>query len=117
MLTVFLARTLGRGTEKIYSTNEHESTYAFANATCVQNFGRIPSPRSDAENQALQSVLKRHNKAAYIDRNSSGYSNWAVGQQTEAGSKNCVKMETDGQWRSASCQENLLTVCEFSFNL
>ncbi|KAJ6661636.1 hypothetical protein lerEdw1_013875 [Lerista edwardsae] len=117
VVTLHKARTFGRGTEKIYSTNELEANYASANATCHQNFARIPSPRSDAENRALQSVLKKHNKEAYIDRNSSGYSNWAAGQQNVADNKNCVKMNTNGNWIPASCEEYLLLVCEFPFYL
>ncbi|XP_066477481.1 phospholipase A2 inhibitor alpha-like protein [Tiliqua scincoides] len=116
-ITLHKARTFGRGTEKIYSTNEREGLYATLNATCVQNFALIPSPKSDAENRAMQSVLKRHNKAAYIDRNRSTYTNWAAGQPRPASDKNCVKMNTDGKWSSTSCNENLLIVCDFSFTL
>ncbi|XP_048362812.1 phospholipase A2 inhibitor alpha-like protein [Sphaerodactylus townsendi] len=109
-----LARSFGSGSERLFVTNGKDGSFATANHTCIQTRGYVPTPDNEAENNALAKVLQRHNKAAFLGHVSSGYSNWAPQEPTSAkGAKNCVKMDTDGKWRSASCEEQLLTTCEF----
>ncbi|XP_053168725.1 phospholipase A2 inhibitor alpha-like protein [Hemicordylus capensis] len=115
--SVHNARTFATGSEKLYTTNEKEGNYQSANATCVEAGGHMPAPKRDSENQALQNVLKkRANQSVYLDRNVSGYFNWAPQEQINPDeNKNCVAIDTNGKWRAISCEERLLIVCEFSF--
>ncbi|XP_061490938.1 phospholipase A2 inhibitor alpha-like protein [Rhineura floridana] len=115
--TVHKARSFGSGSERLYITNGGEGDFETANSTCLAAGGHIPSPKKEPENQALQSVLKRHDKSAYVlGHNSVGYTNWAAGEPNNAdGTKNCAETDKEGKWRAASCGGKHLIVCEFSF--
>ncbi|CAI5774373.1 Hypothetical predicted protein [Podarcis lilfordi] len=115
--TLHKARSFGSGSERLYTTNLGEGDFETLSATCLAAGGHVPSPKKEAENNALQSVLKRHEKSAYVTgHNFDAYTNWAFGEPSNSdGSKNCTKAAKDGKWHSTSCEEKLLTVCEFSF--
>ncbi|XP_053244174.1 phospholipase A2 inhibitor alpha-like protein [Podarcis raffonei] len=115
--TVHKARSFGTGSERLYTTNLGEGDFETLRATCLAAGGHVPSPKKEAETNALQSVLKRHEKSAYVTgHNSDAYTNWASGEPSNSdGTKNCTKAAKDGKWHSTSCEEKLLTVCEFSF--
>uniref|UniRef100_A0A0B8RQQ0 Phospholipase A2 inhibitor n=1 Tax=Philothamnus irregularis TaxID=1899461 RepID=A0A0B8RQQ0_9SAUR len=116
-LTVHRARSFGSGSERLYVTNKEVGTFEALGNICNQAGGRIPSPQLVNENKAFASVLERHNKAAYlVVHNSAKFSSWAAGEPNNAdGNKSCVKADAQGAWHAASCDENLLVVCEFSF--
>uniref|UniRef100_A0A8C4YJP1 C-type lectin domain-containing protein n=1 Tax=Gopherus evgoodei TaxID=1825980 RepID=A0A8C4YJP1_9SAUR len=97
-------------------------------ATCSQAGGLIASPRNSAENSAIQQIVVRHNKAAYIGINDiqtegsfkylSGeaieYSNWAAREPNNLGGiEDCVEVYSDGRWNDISCNEKQLIICEF----
>ncbi|XP_054839810.1 phospholipase A2 inhibitor alpha-like protein [Eublepharis macularius] len=112
---VHRARSFGSGSEKLFVTNGHEDNFDAANHTCIQTRGYVPSPKNEAENNALVKVVQRHNKSAYLGHIPSGYSNWAPGEPSSAkGAKTCVKIDNDGKWRATSCEEQLLITCEFT---
>ncbi|KAH0623426.1 hypothetical protein JD844_006171 [Phrynosoma platyrhinos] len=116
-LCLFPARSFASGSEKLYTTNNQEGNFEVANTTCIQAGGHIPSPKKEGENKALQSVLERRNKSAFIlGHNSADFANWAPGEPNNSdGTKNCGETDKDGKWRAASCEEKHLIVCEFSF--
>uniref|UniRef100_A0A8D0BP86 C-type lectin domain-containing protein n=1 Tax=Salvator merianae TaxID=96440 RepID=A0A8D0BP86_SALMN len=116
-LTVHKARSFSSGSETLYVTNEKQGDVRTISGICTQAGGYIPNPETEAENKALQNVLKRHNKSAFIiSDNSVGYTNWAPGQPNNAdGTKMCVEADKDGKWHVTSCNQQLLAVCEFSF--
>ncbi|XP_058045172.1 phospholipase A2 inhibitor alpha-like protein [Ahaetulla prasina] len=116
-LTVHRARSFGSGSERLYVTNKQVGNFEDLGNICVQAGGRIPSPQLPNENKAFASVLERHNKEAYlVVHNSATFTNWAAGEpNNEDGNKPCVKADAQGAWRSVSCDEELLVVCEFSF--
>uniref|UniRef100_A0A670YUE9 C-type lectin domain-containing protein n=1 Tax=Pseudonaja textilis TaxID=8673 RepID=A0A670YUE9_PSETE len=114
---VFLARSFGSGSERLYVTNKEVGNFAALGNICAQAGGRIPSPQLQNENKAFASVLERHNKGAYlVVHDSEKFTNWAAGEpNTAGGTKECVVADAQGTWHSGSCEEDLLVVCEFSF--
>lgn len=114
---VFLARSFASGSERLYVTNKEFKKFAAVQDTCAQVGGHIPSPELQNENKAFANVLERHNKDAYlVVRDSANFTNWAEGQPNNVDGA-CVKADTHGAWHSASCDDGLLVVCEFSFKL
>lgn len=88
----------------------------------------MASPRSAAENEALQQLATGQNKAAFLsmtDTKTEGkftypsgeslvYSNWAPGEpNNDKGAENCVEIYTNGKWNDKSCGEQRLVICEF----
>lgn len=113
---MFPARSFGSGSERLFVTNGKEGNFDTANSTCNQAGGYVPSPKNEAENNALMKTLQRHNQSAYLGHISADYSNWAPGEPSSAkGAKTCAKIDNDGQWRATSCEQQLLITCEFSF--
>lgn len=95
---------------------------------CSKAGGQVASPRSAAENAALQELITAQNKAAFLgmtDSKKEGtfvypsgeplvYSNWVSGEPNNAGGvENCVEMFTNGKWNDKNCGEQRLVVCEF----
>uniref|UniRef100_A0A8C0FVR1 C-type lectin domain-containing protein n=1 Tax=Chelonoidis abingdonii TaxID=106734 RepID=A0A8C0FVR1_CHEAB len=116
-------------TQKLFcSTNGAEGDFETSKATCSQAGGLIASPRNSAENSAIQQIVVRHNKVAYIGINDiqtegsfkylSGeaieYSNWAAREPNNVGGiEDCVEVYSDGRWNDKSCNEKRLIICEF----
>lgn len=120
----------GRGIgEKIFKTGGFEGSFQDAQQVCAQAGGTLPSPRSAAENQALQQLVTAENKAAAFlsitDSKTEGeftypsgaplvYSNWAPGEpNNNGGNEDCVEIFSNGKWNDKSCGESRLVICEF----
>lgn len=88
----------------------------------------MASPRSAAENEALQELATVQNKPAFLSMTDIGtegnftyptgeplvYSNWAPGEpNNNGGSEHCVEIFTNGKWNDKVCGEPRLVVCEF----
>ncbi|CAO2637823.1 Pulmonary surfactant-associated protein D [Lemmus lemmus] len=114
--------------DKIFRTSVSEKSFADAQEVCRQAGGQLASPRSAAENAAIQQLITAHNKPAFLsmtDERTEGkftyptgealvYSNWAPGEpNNKGGAENCVEIYTNGQWNDQSCGDELLVVCEF----
>ncbi|XP_011353630.1 pulmonary surfactant-associated protein D [Pteropus vampyrus] len=114
--------------EKIFKTGGFEKTFEDAQQICTQAGGQLASPRSAAENEALQQLVVTQNKAAFLSMNdiktegnftyptgeSLVYSNWAPGEpNNNGGAENCVEIYTNGKWNDKSCSEQRLVICEF----
>ncbi|XP_049750672.1 pulmonary surfactant-associated protein D isoform X2 [Elephas maximus indicus] len=119
----------GRGvSEKIFKTGGFEKSFKDVQQMCTQAGGQVASPRSAAENAAVQQLVMAYNKAAFLgmtDTKTEGsftyptgeplaYSNWAPGEPNNNGdAENCVEILTNGKWNDKSCGEQRLVVCEF----
>ena len=114
--------------DKIFKTVGSQKTFEGAQEMCSQAGGQVASPRSAAENAALQELITAQNQAAFLSMTDSKkegtfvypsgeplvYSNWASGEPNNAGgAENCVEMYTNGKWNDKSCGEQRLVVCEF----
>uniref|UniRef100_A0A2K6FW21 Surfactant protein D n=1 Tax=Propithecus coquereli TaxID=379532 RepID=A0A2K6FW21_PROCO len=114
--------------EKIFKTLGLEKPFEDAQQVCVQAGGQLASPRSAAENAALQQLVTDQNKAAFLsmtDTKTEGkftyptgeplvYSNWAPGEpNNDGGAENCVEIFTNGKWNDKACAEQRLVICEF----
>ncbi|XP_069316773.1 pulmonary surfactant-associated protein D [Eulemur rufifrons] len=114
--------------EKIFKTVGLEKAFEDAQQVCVQAGGQLASPRSAAENAALQQLATDQNKAAFLsmtDTKTEGkftyptgeplvYSNWAPGEpNNDGGAENCVEIFTNGKWNDKACAEQRLVICEF----
>uniref|UniRef100_A0A8C6W1R9 Pulmonary surfactant-associated protein D n=1 Tax=Nannospalax galili TaxID=1026970 RepID=A0A8C6W1R9_NANGA len=114
--------------DKIFKTVDSEKPFEGAQEVCKQAGGQLATPRSAAENIALQQLVTIHNKAAFLsmtDVNTEGkftyptgeplaYSNWAPGEpNNNGGAENCVEIFTNGQWNDKACGEQRLVICEF----
>uniref|UniRef100_A0A8C3T0N5 C-type lectin domain-containing protein n=1 Tax=Chelydra serpentina TaxID=8475 RepID=A0A8C3T0N5_CHESE len=113
--------------EKTFQANGSEGDFETSKATCSQAGGLLASPRNSAENTAIQQIVVRHNKAAYVGINdietegsfkylsgeAIGYSNWAGGEPNNLGTEDCVEIYSDGRWNDKSCHEKRLIICEF----
>ncbi|KAK9400463.1 phospholipase A2 inhibitor subunit A [Crotalus adamanteus] len=116
-LTVHKARSFGSGSERLYVSNKEIKSFEDLKVICKQAGGQIPSPQLENQNKAFANVLERHDKEAFlVVGDSANFTNWAAGQPNKADGT-CVKADTHGFWHSASCDDNLLVVCEFYFIL
>ncbi|EPQ11172.1 Pulmonary surfactant-associated protein D [Myotis brandtii] len=120
----------GRGVgQKVFKSGGFLKTFYEARQVCAQAGGQMPSPRSAAENHALQLLLEAENKgAAFLsmtDFKTKGrftypggkplvYSNWAPGEPNdENGNEHCVEIFTNGKWNDKPCGAKRLVICEF----
>ncbi|XP_037021657.2 pulmonary surfactant-associated protein D-like isoform X1 [Artibeus jamaicensis] len=114
--------------EKFFKTGGFEKSFQDAQQICRQAGGQLPSPRSAAENGALQQLVSAHNKAAFLsmtDSQTEGkfvyptgeslvYSNWNSGEPNNSGGEeDCVEIYDNGKWNDKSCGERRLVICEF----
>ncbi|XP_042315905.1 pulmonary surfactant-associated protein D-like [Sceloporus undulatus] len=114
--------------QKLFKTDGSQGSFEASKATCFQAGGQLASPRTPAENSAIQQIVARHNKAAYLGMNdlqSEGtfkhlngdeveHTNWANEEPNNAGGKeDCIEIYLDGKWNDRSCSERRLIVCEF----
>ncbi|ELK31330.1 Pulmonary surfactant-associated protein D [Myotis davidii] len=120
----------GRGIgQKVFKSAGFLKTFYEARQVCAQAGGQLPSPRSAAENHALQLLLEAENKGAaflsmtdfktrgsftYPGGKTLVYSNWNPGEPNNKGGKeHCVEIYTTGKWNDKSCGERRLVICEF----
>uniref|UniRef100_A0A8D2JET0 C-type lectin domain-containing protein n=1 Tax=Varanus komodoensis TaxID=61221 RepID=A0A8D2JET0_VARKO len=102
---------------KLFKMDGSQGNFEASKATCFQAGGQLASPQSMEENTAIQQIVARHNKAAYLGMDDIqaegtfaylsgdpiGYTNWANGEPNNAGSKeNCIEMYLDGKWNDRS---------------
>ncbi|XP_012617951.1 pulmonary surfactant-associated protein A [Microcebus murinus] len=113
--------------EKIFSTNGQAVNFDAIRESCARAGGHIAVPRSPEENEAIASIVKKHNTYAYLGlaegptpgdfRYLNGapvnYSNWYPGEPRGRGKEKCVEMYTDGQWNDKNCLQYRLAICEF----
>uniref|UniRef100_H0WYK2 Pulmonary surfactant-associated protein D n=2 Tax=Otolemur garnettii TaxID=30611 RepID=H0WYK2_OTOGA len=114
--------------EKIFKIVNLEKPFEEAQQMCIQAGGQLASPRSEAENAALQQLVTVQNKNAFLgmtDTKTEGkftyptgealvYSNWAPGEpNNDGGAENCVEIYTNGKWNDKSCGERRVVICEF----
>ncbi|XP_004680756.1 PREDICTED: pulmonary surfactant-associated protein A-like isoform X1 [Condylura cristata] len=113
--------------EKIFSTNGQSVSFEAIRETCARAGGSIAVPRNAEENEALASIVKKHNMYTYLglqegstpgdfyylDGAPVNYTSWYPGEPRGQGKEKCVEMYTDGQWNDKNCRQYRLAICEF----
>ncbi|XP_051837962.1 pulmonary surfactant-associated protein D-like isoform X2 [Antechinus flavipes] len=112
----------------IFKTSGFEGNFKKALQSCRQAGGEVASPRSAAENTAVQEIVTIYNKAAFLGMTDSqtegkfiyptgeplGYSNWAPGEpNNDQDKEDCIETYTNGKWNDKSCEESRLIICQF----
>uniref|UniRef100_A0AC11DH32 Surfactant protein A1 n=1 Tax=Ovis aries TaxID=9940 RepID=A0AC11DH32_SHEEP len=113
--------------EKVFSTNGQSLNFDAIKELCARAGGHIAAPRSPEENEAITSIVKKHNTYAYLglaegptagdfyylDGAPVNYTNWYPGEPRGRGKEKCVEIYTDGQWNDKNCLQYRLAICEF----
>ncbi|XP_019300286.1 pulmonary surfactant-associated protein A-like isoform X2 [Panthera pardus] len=113
--------------EKVFSTNGQSVNFDVIRESCARAGGRIAVPTSPEENEAIASIVRKHNTYAYLgleegpspgdfcylDGAPVNYTNWYPGEPRGGGKEKCVEMYTDGQWNNKNCLQYRLAICEF----
>uniref|UniRef100_A0A8C0J240 C-type lectin domain-containing protein n=1 Tax=Chelonoidis abingdonii TaxID=106734 RepID=A0A8C0J240_CHEAB len=113
--------------KKKFAINGQEVDFETTLEACKQASGSTASPRNKGENDAVFSIVRLLNRYAYLgikgggipgkfsflDGTAVNYTNLHAGEPSDIGEENCMEMCTDGAWKSISCNQNHLTICEF----
>lgn len=113
--------------EKVFSTNGQSVNFDTIRETCARAGGNIAVPRSPEENEAISSIVNKHNTYAYLgmvedqtpgdfrylDGAPVNYTNWYAGEPRGRGKEKCVEMYTNGRWNDKNCLQYRLAICEF----
>ncbi|XP_029466563.1 pulmonary surfactant-associated protein A-like [Rhinatrema bivittatum] len=113
--------------DKLLASNGKEGDYVTSSQTCKQAGGRIAAPRNQAENRAVQNIVKKFVKFTYLgftesdtigkfqdmNRRPLNYTNWKQNEPNGKGKEKCIEMFTDGLWHDKDCIQSHLTICEF----
>uniref|UniRef100_H9KWY4 Pulmonary surfactant-associated protein D n=1 Tax=Callithrix jacchus TaxID=9483 RepID=H9KWY4_CALJA len=102
--------------EKIFKTAGVVKPFAEAQLVCTQFGGQLASPRSAAENAALQQLVIAQNEAAFLsttDSKTEGKFTYPTGELLVYSNWDCVEIFTNGKWDDRDCGEKRLVVCEF----
>ncbi|KAM5240184.1 pulmonary surfactant-associated protein A-like isoform 2-T4 [Hipposideros larvatus] len=113
--------------EKVFSTNGKSVNFDAIRESCARAGGHIAVPRTPEENEAIASIVNKHNTYTYLglaegstpgdfyylDGAPVNYTNWYPGEPGGQGKEKCVEMYTDGKWNDKNCQQYRLAICEF----
>ncbi|KAG8435015.1 hypothetical protein GDO86_013106, partial [Hymenochirus boettgeri] len=115
---------------KIFATNGKQVDFETSKLTCEKAGGRIATPKNEVENKAILNIITERklyaylgiirgkilNKFTYLDGTPIAYANWSKSEPNGKGAENCVEIYTNGSWNDKGCNQNRLTICEFSVN-
>uniref|UniRef100_G1Q512 C-type lectin domain-containing protein n=1 Tax=Myotis lucifugus TaxID=59463 RepID=G1Q512_MYOLU len=115
--------------QKVFKTAGFVKRFQEAEQMCAQAGGQLPSPRSAAENYALQQLVEAKNSGAaflsmtdfwmegrftYPEGVPLVYSNWAPGEPNDdSGREDCAEIMANGKWNDVPCGAKRLVICEF----
>ncbi|XP_005871830.1 PREDICTED: pulmonary surfactant-associated protein D [Myotis brandtii] len=115
--------------QKVFKAAGFQKPFQEAQQVCAQAGGQLPSPRSEAENHALQQLVQVEDKGnaflsmtfskvegrfTYPGGESLVYTNWAPWEpNNDGGNEHCVEIFTNGKWNDRPCGDKRLVICEF----
>ncbi|XP_029465323.1 pulmonary surfactant-associated protein A-like [Rhinatrema bivittatum] len=122
-----LVGTIQHVGDKLLATDSKEVDFLTTRQTCEQVGGQIVTPKNEAENTAIQNIVKKFNRYTYLgitesdtvgefqymDGRSLNYTSWRRNEPNGKGKEGCVEMYTDGLWNDKNCKQYRLTICEF----
>ncbi|XP_043912222.1 pulmonary surfactant-associated protein D [Protopterus annectens] len=112
---------------KTFFTGGTISNFANAKSECARVGSRLAVPINEAENKALEEIVKKVNKEAwlamsdektegkfvYLDGNPIKYSKWNPGEPNDhKHAEDCVEIQSTGKWNDRSCSDDHLVICE-----
>ncbi|XP_017391847.1 mannose-binding protein C [Cebus imitator] len=121
-VTFSLGKQIGK---KLFLTNGETMTFDKVKALCAQFQASVATPMNQAENTAIQSLVKEEAFLGITDEEMEGrfvdltgrrltYTNWNEGEPNDANSReDCVALRRSGQWNDVPCSYSLLAICEF----
>nr|XP_033798676.1 pulmonary surfactant-associated protein D-like [Geotrypetes seraphini] len=112
---------------KLFVTDGLEYDYETARRVCSRAGGLVAAPRTADENHALQEIVSKHDKRAFLGitdiqigtfQYSTGetitYTNWYPSEPNNIkGAEYCVELRSDGKWNDIICTKKKLLICEF----
>ncbi|KAG8135207.1 hypothetical protein E2320_008254 [Naja naja] len=113
---------------KIFKMEERQGTFQRAKIVCDDN---LALPRNNAENQALEDLLRKTGQTAIlgITYNAAGnkfedlngqplqFFNWAPGEPNILGGGKCVTINTEGKWHVEDCLYERTIICELALEV
>uniref|UniRef100_A0A8I3W9H7 Mannose-binding protein C n=2 Tax=Callithrix jacchus TaxID=9483 RepID=A0A8I3W9H7_CALJA len=121
-VTFSLGKQVGK---KLFLTNGETMTFDKVKALCAQFQASVATPMNQAENTALQSLVKEEAFLGITDEETEGqfvdltgrrltYTNWNKGEPNNADSReDCVVLLRSGGWNDVPCSSSHLVICEF----
>nr|XP_012323016.1 mannose-binding protein C isoform X1 [Aotus nancymaae] len=121
-VTFSLGKQVG---QKLFLTNGETMTFDKVKALCAQFQASVATPMSQAENTAIQSLVKEEAFLGITDEETEGqfvdltgrrltYTNWNEGEPNNADSReDCVVLLRSGRWNDVPCSSPYLAICEF----
>uniref|UniRef100_K7FW02 C-type lectin domain-containing protein n=1 Tax=Pelodiscus sinensis TaxID=13735 RepID=K7FW02_PELSI len=114
--------------KKIFVSTGTKASFQHGKSLCAKAGGSLSCPRNEAENAALQEVMKKESNGAYLgltDMQTEGkfvylngepvaYTNWNSGEPNDQDNEDCVLIYDDGKWNDLDCSTaEILIICEF----
>lgn len=113
--------------DKTFFTGETMSDFSTAKSECARVGSRMAVPMTEAENKAIEEIVKRVKKDAwiavsdektegkfiYLDGNPIKYSKWNSGEpNNHNNAEDCASIQTTGKWNDKPCSNHCLVICE-----
>ncbi|XP_074816040.1 mannose-binding protein-like [Natator depressus] len=114
------------GKKRFMSTGRKDS-FENGKSLCAKAGGALACPRNQAENTALQEIVKAseqtylgisdvqtEGKFVYLNGEPVTYTNWNTGEPNNNGNEDCVVMYDNGKWNDLDCSNSKVSIiCEF----
>ncbi|XP_043407079.1 mannose-binding protein [Chelonia mydas] len=113
--------------KKTFMSTGRKDSFENGKSLCAKAGGALACPRNQAENTALQEIVKAseqtylgisdvqtEGKFVYLNGEPVTYTNWNTGEPNNNGNEDCVAMYDNGKWNDLDCSNSKVSIiCEF----
>ncbi|XP_068111592.1 mannose-binding protein C-like [Hyperolius riggenbachi] len=116
--------------DKVFVTNGQEDNFENSQKICKEAGGNLATPKSAAENSAIQEILSTKGEATkaflgmsdlqvegifkYLTGEKITFTNWNLGEPNNSkDNEDCVEIQDNGKWNDIPCNLLRLVICEF----